>query len=121
MICGIGRTGPLVRRRKRFRRSGSDLMTLRQGHCPRATRRIGGVMVSDRVGDVLVEKGGEFYHGFTYSAHPVACAVALATLKVLRDENLVERVRDDRDSRVQQPLAEARRAPAGGRGAFRRA
>jgi putrescine aminotransferase len=41
-----------------------------------------------------VDKGGEFYHGFTYSGHPVACAVARATLQVLRQEKLVERVRD---------------------------
>jgi putrescine aminotransferase len=54
---------------------------------------LGGVMVSDRVADVLVAKGGEFYHGFTYSGHPVACAVARATLKVMLDENLVDRVR----------------------------
>ncbi len=55
---------------------------------------LGGVLVSDRVGDVLVAKGGEFFHGFTYSGHPVACAVARATLKVMRDERLVERVQN---------------------------
>ena len=55
---------------------------------------LGGVMVGDRVGNVLVEKGGEFYHGFTYSGHPVACAVARATLQVLRTEKLVDRVRE---------------------------
>ena len=42
---------------------------------------IGGVMVGDRVADVLIDKGGEFAHGFTYSGHPVACAVAIANLQ----------------------------------------
>jgi beta-alanine--pyruvate transaminase len=36
----------------------------------------------------------EFYHGYTYSAHPVACAAALATLKIYREENTFARVRD---------------------------
>ncbi len=56
---------------------------------------LGGVMVSDRVADVLIDKGGEFFHGYTYSGHPVACAVAIANLKILRDESLVERIRND--------------------------
>jgi putrescine aminotransferase len=58
--------------------------------------------VSDRVADVLVEKGGEFFHGYTYSGHPVACAVALANLAILRDEGLVDRVRDDIGPYLQQ-------------------
>ena len=56
---------------------------------------LGGVFVSDRVIDVLIDKGGEFFHGYTYSGHPAACAVAIANLKILRSENLIERVRDD--------------------------
>ncbi|MBT8082223.1 MAG: aspartate aminotransferase family protein [Gammaproteobacteria bacterium] len=56
---------------------------------------LGGVFVSDRVADVLVDKAGEFAHGYTYSGHPVACAVALANLEILQRENLIERVRDD--------------------------
>ncbi len=56
---------------------------------------LGGVFVSDRVADVLVDKAGEFAHGYTYSGHPAACAVAIANLKIIRDEHLVDRVRDD--------------------------
>ncbi len=56
---------------------------------------LGGVLVSDRVADVLVDKAGEFAHGYTYSGHPAACAVAIANLKILQREKLVERVRDD--------------------------
>ena len=56
---------------------------------------LGGVLVSDRVADVLVEKAGEFAHGYTYSGHPAACAVAITNLKILQREKLVERVRDD--------------------------
>ncbi len=56
---------------------------------------LGGVFVSDRVADVLVEKAGEFAHGYTYSGHPASCAVAIANLKILQREKLVERIRDD--------------------------
>jgi putrescine aminotransferase len=56
---------------------------------------LGGVFVSDRVADVLIEKGGEFFHGYTYSGHPVACAVAIANLKLIQDEDLVHRIATD--------------------------
>ncbi len=71
-----------------------DLMTFAKGvtsgYIP-----LGGVMVGARVAKVLIDKGGEFNHGYTYSGHPVACAVALANLKLVRERGLVERVRDD--------------------------
>jgi putrescine aminotransferase len=51
-------------------------------------------MVGDRVARVLIDKGGEFFHGFTYSGHPAACAVAIANLEIFRRERIVERVRD---------------------------
>jgi putrescine aminotransferase len=44
---------------------------------------------------VLIEQGGEFNHGYTYSGHPVACAVALANLELMERENLPGRVKDD--------------------------
>lgn len=92
VICGFGRTGNWW---------GSetfgiepDLMPiakgLSSGYLP-----IGGVLVNDRVGDVITSGGGEFYHGFTYSGHPAACAAALKNLEILQSERIVERVRDD--------------------------
>ncbi|MDZ4355058.1 MAG: aminotransferase class III-fold pyridoxal phosphate-dependent enzyme, partial [Variovorax sp.] len=42
-----------------------------------------------------IEKGGEFNHGYTYSGHPVACAVALANIELMERENQVGKVRDD--------------------------
>jgi len=56
---------------------------------------LGGVMVGDRVAKVLIEKGGEFNHGYTYSGHPVACAVGLANIAVMEREQLPLRVRED--------------------------
>ncbi len=56
---------------------------------------LGGVLVADRVADVVIARGGEFAHGYTYSGHPAACAVALENIRILRDEGIIERVRDD--------------------------
>jgi putrescine aminotransferase len=56
---------------------------------------LGGVLVSDRVADVLIERAGEFFHGYTYSGHPAACAVAIANIKLIQNENLVDRIRTD--------------------------
>jgi putrescine aminotransferase len=55
---------------------------------------LGGALVGDRVADVVITNGGEFAHGFTYSGHPAACAVALTTIKIMQREGIVERVRD---------------------------
>jgi putrescine aminotransferase len=56
---------------------------------------LGGALVGERVASVVTQQGGEFTHGFTYSGHPVTCAVALAVLQAMETEGVVERVRDD--------------------------
>ena len=56
---------------------------------------LGGAMVADRVAEVLIGKGGEFNHGFTWSGHPVACAVAIENLAIMRREKLVDQARED--------------------------
>jgi putrescine aminotransferase len=92
VICGFGRTGRWFGcETMGFR---PDLMTFAKGvtsgYVP-----LGGVMVGDRVAQALIERGGEFEHGYTYSGHPVACAVALANIRLIREQQLVERVHDD--------------------------
>jgi putrescine---pyruvate transaminase len=71
-----------------------DLMTFAKGvtsgYVP-----LGGVMVGDRVARVLIDQGGDFNHGYTYSGHPVACAVALANIRLIQREGLVDRVREE--------------------------
>jgi len=92
VICGFGRTGQWWG----CETFGTtpDLMTFAKGvtsgYVP-----LGGVMVGERVARVLIERGGEFEHGFTYSGHPVACAVGLANLELIEQQGLVQRVRED--------------------------
>ena len=89
VICGFGRTGNW------FGFESFDFTPdivpmakgLSSGYLP-----IGAVAISDEIAATLYEKGGEFYHGFTYSGHPVACAVALENLRIIEDEKLVQRV-----------------------------
>ncbi len=49
----------------------------------------GGIGVSDEIARVLDEAAGPWMHAYTYSAHPVGCAVALRTLQIIDEENLV--------------------------------
>ncbi len=88
VICGFGRTGEWF---------GSQTFGIRphvmtiakglsSGYAP-----IGGSLLCDEVAEVL--SGCEFVHGYTYSGHPVSCAVALENLRILDEEGIVERVR----------------------------
>ena len=94
VICGFGRTGEMF---------GSthfdiepDMMVvakqLSSGYQP-----ISGLLISDAVYQVMREQSagyGMFGHGYTYSGHPVPAAVALETLKIYEERNLVQRVSD---------------------------
>ncbi|HET6786746.1 MAG TPA: aminotransferase, partial [Aquabacterium sp.] len=92
VICGFGRTGHWFGCERFGYRP--DLITfakgITSGYIP-----LGGVLVGERIAKVLIEQGGEFSHGYTYSGHPVACAVALANLALIEREGLVQRVRND--------------------------
>ncbi|MEM9629821.1 MAG: aspartate aminotransferase family protein [Pseudomonadota bacterium] len=89
VICGFGRTGNWF---------GSetlgiepDIMTvakgLSSGYAP-----IGASIVSDDIARVLEKT--EFNHGYTYSGHPVACAIALENLRIIEEEGIIDHVRN---------------------------
>jgi putrescine aminotransferase len=92
VITGFGRTGNWFGCETLGSRP--DLMTFAKG-VTSGYLPLGGVMVGKRVARVLIEHGGEFNHGYTYSGHPVACAVALANIRLMQERRLVERVRDE--------------------------
>lgn len=103
VICGFGRLGRWFASEMFGIRP--DLITFAKGvtsgYIP-----LGGVLVGDRVADVLIKQGGEFNHGFTYSGHPVACAAALENIRILEEEKLIERVADDTGPYLKQRFAE---------------
>ncbi|MFM7656708.1 MAG: aspartate aminotransferase family protein [Paracoccaceae bacterium] len=90
VITGFGRTGNMF---------GSTtfgirphIMTIAKG-LSSGYQPIGGSIIHDEVFKVVAE-GGELFHGYTYSGHPVASAVALENLRIIQEEGIVEHVRD---------------------------
>jgi len=101
VISGFGRTGEWFGH-QHFGFEPDTLSIakgLTSGYIP-----MGGLILSRKMGETLVEKGGVFAHGSTYGGHPVAAAVAIANLKALRSEGWVERVRDDTGPYLQKLL-----------------
>ncbi|QLL13165.1 aspartate aminotransferase family protein [Pseudomonas chlororaphis] len=102
VICGFGRTGEWFG--SDFYDLKPDMMTiakgLTSGYIP-----MGGLVVRDEVVAVLNE-GGDFNHGFTYSGHPVAAAVALENIRIMRDEKIIERVKAETAPYLQKRLRE---------------
>jgi len=93
VICGFGRLGTWFGC-DAFDIEQPDFMTLAKG-ITSGYLPLSAVMVGGRVADTLLAEGAEFTHGFTYSGHPVPCAVALENIRILREEGIVERVADD--------------------------
>ncbi len=90
VITGFGRTGNWF---------GSQtygikphIMTVAKG-LSSGYQPIGGSIVCDEVAEVM-GGAGDFNHGYTYSGHPVAAAVALENLRIIAEEKIVEHVRD---------------------------
>jgi beta-alanine--pyruvate transaminase len=94
VICGFGRTGHAFGAQA-FGVT-PDIMTMAKainnGNIP-----MGAVAVREgicqTIMDVAAPDAIEFFHGYTYSAHPVACAAAIATLRIYQDEDLFARAR----------------------------
>lgn len=103
VICGFGRTGNWF---------GSDTLEIKpdiismakglsSGYLP-----IAAVAVGDRIANALIEHDDDFNHGFTYSGHPVAAAVAIENIRLMKAENIVEYVGQDIGPYFQQKLRE---------------
>ena len=90
VICGFGRTGAWF---------GCDtfgfepdIITTAKG-LTSGYQPLSAVILGRRVAEGLIQDGGEFHHGFTYSGHPVCCAAALENIRIMQDEDLIERAR----------------------------
>jgi beta-alanine--pyruvate transaminase len=94
VICGWGRMGA------NFGAQAfgvtPDLLTMAKA-LTNGAQPMGAVAASQAIYDTITnagpERGIEFFHGYTYSAHPVACAAALAMIDIFAKEGLVERAR----------------------------
>jgi putrescine---pyruvate transaminase len=91
VICGFGRTG------KMFGVDNwdvvPDLMCMAKG-ITSGYIQLGAVAITERLRDQLAEVSNDtLFHGFTYSGHPTACAVALKNIEIIEKENLVDNAR----------------------------
>jgi beta-alanine--pyruvate transaminase len=95
VITGFGRTGaPFAAQSLGVT---PDIMTMAKA-ITNAAQPMGAVAISNRIHDTVMgaaQDGAiEFFHGYTYSGHPAACAAGLATLDIYRNEGLFERARE---------------------------
>jgi adenosylmethionine-8-amino-7-oxononanoate aminotransferase len=102
VMCGMGRTGTT----HAWEQEGvaPDIQAiakgLRGGYQP-----IGAMLASGRIIDTIRNGSGAFQHGHTYLAHPLACAAALAVQEVIREDRLLDRVKE-RGKQLEQRLTE---------------
>ncbi len=111
VICGFGRTGQWFGCETYGYKP--DLMTFAKG-VTNGFQPLGGVLVSDKVSNVLNSSEGEFAHGLTYSGHPVACAAGIATINILKDENIIENMSQNIGDYMEQKWRELENHPVVG-------
>ncbi|KAL2006883.1 hypothetical protein VTN00DRAFT_9551 [Thermoascus crustaceus] len=91
VMCGMGRSGTL----HAWEQEGvvPDIQTMGKGlgggYAP-----VSGVLIASKIVDALDKGTGVFKHGQTYQGHPVSCAAALTVQKIIKEQNLLENVRN---------------------------
>lgn len=103
VICGFGRTGNWFGAQTYD--IAPDMMNMAKG-LSSGYQPIAAVGLGGRVGEVIFNSDQEWSHGFTYSGHPVACAVALANIELMQKEKLVEKAGGEIGAHFQKRLAE---------------
>ncbi len=94
VMCGMGRTGHLFACDEDG--VAPDLLTIAKG-LGAGYQPIGATLVSDKVYQAIADGSGFFQHGHTYMAHPSACAAALAVQQIIKEDQLLENVRNMSD------------------------
>ena len=108
VICGFGRLGEWFGAQSYELKP--DLMAiakgLTSGYVP-----MGGVVISEKVADVLINQGGEFTHGYTYSGHPLSAVAALENIRIFKEYNYVDKVREETGPYLQKRFEELNEYP----------
>ncbi len=94
VMCGMGRTGHLFACDEDA--VAPDLLTIAKG-LGAGYQPIGATLVSDKVYQAIADGSGFFQHGHTYMAHPSACAAALAVQQIIKEDKLLENVKNMSD------------------------
>ena len=102
VMCGMGRTGTLFACEQEGVRP--DLVTIAKG-LGAGYQAIGATLAARAIYDAIVAGSGFFQHGYTYMAHPTACAAGLAVQQAIVEEQLLGRVREQ-GARLRELLLE---------------
>ena len=102
VLCGFGRLGTTFGADKYA--VVPDIMTIAKA-MTNGTVPMGGVVVADHIYAAIIDgapdEAIELFHGYTYSAHPLACAAGSATLGLFKDERIFERTTEQSDSNME--------------------
>ena len=108
VICGFGRTGEWFG--SQYYNIKPDVITfakgITSGYLP-----LSGIGIGKKISDVMINQGGEFYHGYTYSGHPVACAVAIENIRIIKEEGMIENVKKNIAPYLQKRMREFENHP----------
>jgi len=108
VICGFGRLGQWFG--SQHYNINPDIITFAKaatsGYLP-----LSGNIISQEITDVLLAHNDDFNHGYTYSGHPVSCAVGLKNIEILERENLIEHVRTVQAPRFAKMLGKFKNHP----------
>jgi adenosylmethionine-8-amino-7-oxononanoate aminotransferase len=102
VMCGMGRTGTLHAWEQEG--IGPDIQAIAKG-LGGGYQPIGAMLARTKIVDTIRDGSGAFQHGHTYLGHPLACAAALEVQHIIRDENLLDRVKE-RGKQLEQRLTE---------------
>jgi putrescine aminotransferase len=103
VITGFGRTGEWFGAQTYG--IAPDIMTMAKG-LSSGYQPISAISLGSRMGETILHANEELVHGFTYSGHPVASAVALKNLEIMEQTNVVGRVKTDIGPYLQRRLRE---------------
>ena len=108
VICGFGRTGEWFG--SQHYNIKPDVITfakgITSGYLP-----LSGVGIGKKISDVIINQGGEFYHGYTYSGHPVACAVAIENIRIIKEEGMIDNIKKNIAPYLQERMREFKNHP----------
>tara|TARA_Y100000590_G_scaffold194218_1_gene220697 strand:- start:313 stop:1695 length:1383 start_codon:yes stop_codon:yes gene_type:complete len=108
VVCGFGRTGEWFG--SQHYNIKPDVITfakgITSGYLP-----LSGIGIGKKISDVFINQGKDFYHGYTYSGHPVACAVAVENLRIIKEEGMLENVKNNTAPYLQKRLREFKDHP----------
>jgi adenosylmethionine-8-amino-7-oxononanoate aminotransferase len=102
VMCGMGRTGTL----HAWQQEGiaPDIQAVAKG-LGGGYQPIGAMLASGRIVDTIRQGSGAFQHGHTYLAHPMACAAALEVQHIIKDEHLLDKLKE-RGGQLERRLTE---------------